>query len=149
MRHGTDFNGKRLKPWQIEAMKVGPRLARQAMLGRKPRNGREYVDGKITPEYHAWCSMKERCYNRNTKNFHLWGGRGIMVCARWLASYTAFLQDVGRRPSAGHSLDRYPDPDGNYRPGNVRWANRVEQANNKSWRLLKAKSDAIRSTKKT
>lgn len=144
----TDYRGKPLKPWQVQAMKAGPKLARKALQGTKPYNGREYIDGKITPEYRAWESMKARCYNSNTKNFHIWGGRGIRVCQKWLGSYMAFLQDVGRRPSPNHSLDRYPDPDGNYRPGNVRWATWEQQANNRSWRVARIRSEKLRSSQK-
>lgn len=144
----VDYQGRVLKPWQIEAMKAGPRLARKALQGIKPYNSREYVDGKLTAEYSAWKNMIARCTKPNTTGWKYYGGRGIKVCRRWLKSYRSFLDDVGRRPSPAHSIDRYPDPDGDYRPGNVRWANPVEQANNKSWRLQKAKVDANRSSKK-
>src|SRR6266487_4789215 len=57
-------------------------------------------------------------------------GHHSAVCERWQNSYTAFLEDMGRRPSPGHSLDRYPDKNGNYEPGNVRWATIDEQNRN-------------------
>lgn len=81
-------------------------------------------------EYRAWSGMKVRCSNPNFKDWHLYGGRGISVCARWLDSFAAFYGDVGPRPSAAHSLDRHPNGDGNYEPGNVRWATRKQQARN-------------------
>lgn len=63
-------------------------------------------------------------------NYHRYGGRGITVCRKWRTSYAAFLADVGRRPSRFYSLDRFPNPDGNYEPGNVRWATVKEQRAN-------------------
>lgn len=78
--------------------------------------------------------MKRRCNNPNHRHYKYYGGRGIRVCERWLHSYENFLADVGRKPSPQHSLDRYPDPDGNYQPSNVRWATRKQQSNNFSLR---------------
>jgi len=83
-----------------------------------------------TPEYVAWVGMIQRCENRKLPDFPRWGGRGIRVCRRWRKSFAAFLADVGGRPSTLHSLDRYPRRDGNYEPGNVRWATKREQARN-------------------
>lgn len=86
--------------------------------------------GKWTrKEYFVWSNMKNRCTNKNCDKYEYYGGRGIQVCARWQKSFVAFLEDVGERPSLQHSLDRI-DNDGNYEPGNVRWATRFEQMNN-------------------
>ena len=74
--------------------------------------------------------MIQRCTNPNAPNWYLYGGRGITVCQRWRDSYTDFLADVGPRPGVDLSLDRI-DNDGNYEPGNVRWATRSEQQRNK------------------
>ena len=85
--------------------------------------------GNPTPEYAAWAAMKQRCTNRNAPPFIHYGARGISVCERWMNSFEAFLADVGRRPSPKHSIDRI-DNDGDYEPGNVRWATRKEQRAN-------------------
>lgn len=82
------------------------------------------------PECRAWHAMKHRCANPRNARYADYGGRGLRVCAEWLASFDAFLACVGTRPSARHSLDRINN-DGNYEPGNVRWATASEQANNR------------------
>jgi hypothetical protein len=85
-----------------------------------------------TPEYSAWVAMIQRCTNPRNSQHRLYGGRGITVCERWAESFPAFLADMGPRPSATHSLDRYPNNStGNYEPGNCRWATQTEQARNK------------------
>lgn len=82
------------------------------------------------PLYVRWRSMKDRCRNPNNKNYHRYGGRGITICDRWFDFWT-FVEDVSALPYYGEperSLDRWPNPDGNYEVTNVRWATRKEQA---------------------
>lgn len=82
-----------------------------------------------TEEFVIWGGMNARCFNPKYDSYQNYGGRGITVCARWRSpgGFENFLKDMGLRPSAEHSLDRYPNNDGNYEPGNVRWATRLEQ----------------------
>ena len=84
-----------------------------------------------TVEYATWERMKNRCYNTNSPDYEDYGGRGITVCERWRTSFENFFADMGLRPSTNHSLDRYPNNDGNYEPGNCRWATRSQQARNR------------------
>lgn len=90
---------------------------------------RTHGEGK-TPEYIAWQLMKRRCNNPNDIGFKYYGRLGIKVCDRWLNSFQNFLSDLGRKPTAKHSVDRI-NPNGNYEPDNCRWASAMEQANNK------------------
>lgn len=80
-------------------------------------------------EYACWCGIIARCENPNVQNWARYGGRGISICDRWRNSYAAFLSDMGRKPSREHSIDRI-DNDGNYEPGNCRWATATEQRRN-------------------
>lgn len=88
-----------------------------------------HPNGKGTKEYQAWKGMIERCTVMKPKNKY-YCGRGISVCKKWLNSYPAFLADVGRAPTSSHSLDRI-DVNGNYEPGNVRWATPFQQVHNR------------------
>lgn len=97
--------------------------------------------------YNIYRGILERCYNRNHHAYERYGGRGIRVCGRWRRSFVNFYNDIGRlRPGPEFSLDRFPDKDGGYEPGNVRWATREEQANNTSANVMVCLPDGRRET---
>lgn len=102
-------------------------LQRESHLIAAKKNTRHGLTN--APEWESWQSMRRRCDNPMHKSFALYGGRGISVCERWLV-FENFLADMGPRPS-GTTLDRYPDRDGNYEPGNCRWATNKEQQRNR------------------
>ena len=91
---------------------------------------------KPRPEYAAWNDAKYRCYNPKHKAYKNYGGRGIVMCDEWKNNFSLFLEYIGNRPSKNHSLDRFPNNNGNYEPGNVRWATKLEQERNKQQTMM-------------
>lgn len=97
--------------------------------------------------YRCWYMMHVRCENPKHVAYKDYGGRGISVCERWHKpddrfpssldnkGFERFLEDVGPRPNLAHSVDRFPNNDGNYEPGNVRWATMVQQRANQRVRV--------------
>jgi hypothetical protein len=76
--------------------------------------------------YRTWKEMRQRCTNKNSTQWQWYGGRGIKVCDRW-GDFSKFFADMGARPS-GMTIDRFPNPDGDYEPSNCRWATAAQQA---------------------
>lgn len=87
--------------------------------------------GRRTPEFSSWCGAHSRCENKNDKAYKHYGARGISVCDRWSGEngLLNFLNDMGRKPSSSHSLERI-NVNGNYCPENCKWGTPFEQANN-------------------
>ncbi len=88
------------------------------------------LTGNKLSGYNIWQTMIQRCTNKNSTSYYMYGAVGIFVCNHWL-SFDRFHMDMGDRPSMNHSIDRYPNRNGNYEPGNCRWATLKQQANNK------------------
>lgn len=88
------------------------------------------IQGERTPEYIAWCGMRERCGYIKGRNVYV--AKGIKVYEGWLGpnGFDEFYNHIGKRPSEKHSLDRI-DNDSDYKPGNVRWATKSQQNSNK------------------
>lgn len=95
-----------------------------------------------TATYRSWYCMLQRCTNPRDLGWANYGGRGIRVCDAWL-TIEGFVRDMGIRPD-GMSLDRI-DPNGNYEPGNCRWATDTEQNRNRTFNVITPeKLDAIK-----
>ena len=85
---------------------------------------------EVYSNYTIWQGMKRRCYLKTARSYPDYGGRGIKVCDRWLESFDNFVEDMGFRPTSKHEIDRI-NTNGDYEPGNCRWATKKENARNK------------------
>jgi hypothetical protein len=132
---GTTLRRRLRLGWTVERALTeqvtgpGPSVGYKRTQPRKMLHGA--TQGKtLDPTFVSWRSMLDRCYAPKTAHYENYGGRGIRVHEAWRKSFAAFLEHTGPRPK-GTTLDRFPDQNGNYEPGNVRWATPKEQAANK------------------
>lgn len=134
----TGYAGKGMWECRCECGNSGTIWAGSLTKGASRSCGCLQAESRVThggsrgPEYNVWRSMIQRCHNPKNTSYHRYGGRGIRVADRWRGEdgFARFLADIGPRPSMKHTMDRHPDPAGNYEPGNVRWATIRQQQQN-------------------
>lgn len=107
-----------------------PEKMADSAAGRK-RTPPNPLFGKATEHesYSTWRNMKARCYTKSNSDFHSYGGRGVRICERWM-EFWKFVEDMGPKPTPQHSIDRWPDKNGNYEQSNCRWATSGQQSLN-------------------
>lgn len=128
-----DCGGTRVTRW--ENLKRGSTKSCGCLVEERPKSplaklGYKNDIGSAHPLYGTWLTMLRRCYDPSCAGYKKYGAKGVTVSRNWLDSAKAFADYVGPKPTQKHTLDRI-DPAGNYEPGNVRWADRYTQAENK------------------
>lgn len=122
--------------WVYKAALTSGRSKSCGCLKREVASRLRRIHGRsYTPEYTVWQGMINRCHRPLHPAFRNYGARGISVCDEWRNEFARFFAHIGPRPSNKHSVDRI-DNDGNYEPGNVRWATATQQAQNKHRRAI-------------
>lgn len=114
---------------RVEAIKSGRTLSCGCL--RIERLRKKIVKHGLcgTHEYQAWQSMKDRCNNKNNSEYKNYGERGISVCNEWQASFSAFINDMGKKPTSKHEIDRIDNSKGYFKK-NCRWATKSENMRN-------------------
>ena len=102
------------------------------LSAEKTRERMRTHGNSYAPEFGCWTQMRLRCTSPAHKDFPHYGAKGITVTPAWDVSFEQFVKDVGPRPTPAHTLDRWPNRDGNYEPGNVRWATPRQQSENRN-----------------
>lgn len=110
----------------IVASKLVPELKSCGCIKRKAGD----LKRRYPKEHNSWMRMKRRCYNPKSKDYYGYGSEGITVAKKW-HKFERFIKDMGPCPAGCNSLDRIKNHKG-YEPGNVRWSNPIEQANNRT-----------------
>lgn len=99
--------------------------------------------GTGMPEYRVWRGIIDRCFHPSHKSYADYGGRGVKMCPRWRFSFAAFLSDMGRRPTPGHTIER-TDTEGDYEPSNCCWATwKEQQRNRRNNRIITALGESL------
>jgi hypothetical protein len=127
---GKDLRNGRTKSCGCLLSDVARATIAQKLKGSKGRltHGHTLAGQRQSRTYRSWKGAKNRCFNLHEPSWWHYGGRGISMCDKWRYSFAAFLADMGECP-AGRSLDRINN-NGNYEPGNCRWATSGEQRSN-------------------
>lgn len=120
-----DCGNKRIA--RIGHVRTGATQSCGCFRNEQTRQANTTHGGASSAEYGVWLGIIARCEDPDNKHY---GARGITICKQWRHDFGAFLTDMGPRPSTKHSIDRYPDKDGNYEPGNCRWVTQIEQMRN-------------------
>lgn len=136
----NNSNGNRLAEFECECGSVGVYSFTRAKNGyvsnckkcasKKSKEKNTKHGMRKSSEYRSWISIKDRCLNKNSKDYKRYGGSGIKICEEWANSFSMFFNHIGKKPSNKHSVDRIDNYKG-YEPGNVRWATTKEQSLNK------------------
>lgn len=130
---GNEFKTTSVSLTSGRTISCGCVRRKKASENAKSGNNRRTHGMRGTKIYYVWCQMKQRCFNPKHKYYENWGGRGITVCDEWKNDFQAFYDYVSQLPhfrEEDYSLDRINN-DGNYEPGNVRWATHYEQVHNR------------------
>ena len=138
--HIADFDRKSYRPRSIYLCGCGNQFVSYNYVvnsGRRKACGDTDIhrvnvkhDDSNSTEYYSWTGMKKRCLDSNNHAYYLYGGRGITIHEDWVNDYQKFLDDMGRKPTPGHSIDRI-DVNGNYEPSNCRWVTMKQQQRNR------------------